>query len=107
LLAESIVIPEILKKPSRLINMLTANTMGIRSLFAIKPYDAYIARAIIQPFNISVTHAAQVRIANTLYTLIALEVMQRTIKNVTNGESYCKNSIEIVLGLTGRTYQTP
>jgi hypothetical protein len=47
LLAEPIVIPEISKKPSRLTDILTANTMDIRPLFTIKPHDAYIARAII------------------------------------------------------------
>jgi hypothetical protein len=107
LLAELIAIPEISKKLSRLTDMLTANIMGIRPLFAIKPHDAYIARAIIQPFNISATHAAQARTANTLHALIALEAMQRTTKNAANGKSYCKNSIEIVLGPTGRTHQTP
>jgi hypothetical protein len=106
-LAELITIPEISKKPSRLTDVLTANTMGTRPLFAIKPHDAYIARAIIQPFNINVTHAAQARIANTLHALVALKAMQRTTKNTTNDRSYCKNSIKIVLGPTGRTYQTP
>jgi hypothetical protein len=106
-LAESIAIPEISKKPSRLTDVLIANIIDTRPLFVIKPHDAYTARATIQPFNISVTHAAQARIANTSHALIALEAMQRTIKNATNGKSYCKNSIEIVLGLTGRTYQTP
>jgi hypothetical protein len=47
LLAELIIIPEISKKPSRLTGVLIANTIGIRSLFAIKSYDAYITRAII------------------------------------------------------------
>jgi hypothetical protein len=46
-LAEPIAIPEILKKSSRLISVLIANTMGTRPLFTIKPHDAYTARAII------------------------------------------------------------
>jgi hypothetical protein len=75
LLAEPIAIPEISKKLSRLTGVLTANTMGIRPLFAIKPYDAYIARAIIQPFNINVIYAAQARIANTSHALITLKAM--------------------------------
>jgi hypothetical protein len=102
-----IIIPEISKKLSRLTGVLIANTMGTRPLSAIKPHDAYTARVTIQPFNINATHAAQARIANTSHASIALEAMQRTIKNATNGKSYCKNSIEIVLGPTGRTHQTP
>jgi hypothetical protein len=62
---------------------------------------------ITQPYNITVESVELVRVANTLHALIALEVMQRTIKNATNGKSYCKNSIEIVLGPTSRTYQIP
>jgi hypothetical protein len=50
--------------------------------------------------------AELVTVANTLYVLIVLEAMQRTIKNATNGKSYCKNSIEIVRGPTSRTHQT-
>jgi hypothetical protein len=76
LLAEPIAIPEISKKPSRLTGVLIANTMSTRPLSAIKPHDAYIARATIQPFNINVTHAAQARIANMSYALIVLEAMQ-------------------------------
>jgi hypothetical protein len=107
LLVEFPAIREILKKLSLLTGVRTVNTTGIRPLFAIKPHDAYTTRATIQPFNISVIHAAQAKIANTLHALIVLEAMQRTTKNGTNGKSYCKNSIEIVLGLTGRTHQTP
>jgi hypothetical protein len=107
LLVEFPAIQEISKKPSLLTGVRTVNTTGIRPLFAIKPHDAYTARATIQPFNISAIHAAQARIANTLHALIALEAMQQTTKNVTDGKSYCKNSIEIVLGPTGRTHQTP
>jgi hypothetical protein len=62
---------------------------------------------ITQPYNITVESVELVRVANTLHALIALEVMQRTIKNATNGKSYCKNSIEIVLGPTSRTHQIP
>ena len=47
------------------------------------------------------------RVTNTLYALIALKIMQQTIKNVTNGKSYYKNSIKIVRGLTSKTYQIP
>jgi hypothetical protein len=75
LLAELTAIPEILKKSSRLTGMLIANTMDTRPLFAIKSHDAYTVRATIQLFNINATHAAQVRIANTLHALIALEAM--------------------------------
>jgi hypothetical protein len=100
-------IREILKKRSLLTNIRTVNITGIRPLFVIKPHDTYIARAIIQLFNINVTHAAQTRIANTSHASITLDTMQRTTKNATNGKAYCKNSIKIVLRLTGRTHQTP
>ena len=106
LLAELTAISEILKKSSRLTGVLIANTMNTRPLFAIKPYDAYTARAIIQPFNINAIHAAQTKIANTSHALITLEAMQQTTKNATNGKAYYKNSIKIVLGPT-RTHQTP
>jgi hypothetical protein len=61
---------------------------------------------IIQSCSITVEFVELVTVANTLYVLIILEVMQRTTKNATNGKSYCKNSIEIVRGLISRTYQT-
>jgi hypothetical protein len=51
--------------------------------------------------------AELVTVANMLYMSIVLKIMQRTIKNVTNGKSYCKNSIEIVRGPISRTHQTP
>jgi hypothetical protein len=47
LLVKFPVIREILEKPSLLTGVRTVNTTGIRPLFVIKPYDAYIARAII------------------------------------------------------------
>jgi hypothetical protein len=59
---------------------------------------------IIQSCNITVEPVELVRVANTLYALIILEAMQRTIKNTTNSKSYCKNSTEIVLELISRTY---
>jgi hypothetical protein len=60
---------------------------------------------ITQSYNITVKSVDLVRVANTLFALIALKVMQRTIRNITNGKSYCKNNIEIVLGPISRTYQ--
>jgi hypothetical protein len=60
---------------------------------------------IIQSCNITVEPAELVTVANTLHVSIVLEAMLRTTKNVTNGKSYCKNSIEIVRGPTSRTYQ--
>jgi hypothetical protein len=60
---------------------------------------------IIQSCNITVEPVKLVRIVNTLHASIVLEAMQRTIKNITNGKSYCKNSIEIALEPTSRTYQ--
>jgi hypothetical protein len=61
---------------------------------------------IIQPCNIIVELVKFVRVTNTLHALIVLKAMQRTIKNATNGKSYYKNSIEIVLESISRTYQT-
>jgi hypothetical protein len=59
---------------------------------------------IIQLYNITVKFIELVTVANTLYMLIVLKAMQRTIKNVTNGKSYCKNNIEIVRGPISRIY---
>ena len=64
-------------------------------------------RKIIQSYNIIIEPVKLVRVTNTLYALIILEAMQRTIKNATNGKSFCKNNIKIVLELISRTYQTP
>jgi hypothetical protein len=61
---------------------------------------------IIQSCNITVEPVELVKIANTLYALIILEVIQRTIKNATNNKSYCRNNIEIALKLTSKTHQT-
>jgi hypothetical protein len=106
-LVEFPVIREILKKRSLLIGVRTVNTTGILSLFVRNRRDVVFVQKIIQSCNIIMKSVELVRIANTLHALIVLEAMQRTIKNITNGKSYCKNSIEIVLRLISRTYQTP
>jgi hypothetical protein len=98
-------IREILKKRSLRISIRTVNTMTIQSLFVINKRDVVFVQKIIQPCNITVKLAELVTVANTLYVSIVLKVIQRTTKNVTNGKSYCKNSIEIVRGPTSRTYQ--
>jgi hypothetical protein len=100
-------IREISKKRNLLINIRTVNTTGILPLFARNRRDVVFIQKITQLCNITVEPVKLVRIANTLHALITLKAMQRTIKNATNGKSYCKNSIKIVLGLTSRTYQTP
>jgi hypothetical protein len=105
-LVEFPTIREILKKRSLLISIRIVNTMAIQPLFAINKRDMVFVQKIIQSYNITMKSAELVTVANTLYILIILEVMLRTIKNVTNGKSYCKNSIEIVRGLTSRTHQT-
>jgi hypothetical protein len=56
-LAEPIAILETLEKLSLLTDVLIANITGIQPLFAIGPYDAYIARTIMQSLNIAVIHA--------------------------------------------------
>src|SRR5258708_23242043 len=106
-LVEFTAIREILKKQSLLTGVRTVNTMGIQPLFAINRRDVVFVQKIIQPCNITVEPVELVRVANTLHASIALEAMQRTIKNATNGKSYCKNSIEIVLGPTSRIHQIP
>jgi hypothetical protein len=106
-LVEFPAIREILKKRSLLINIRTVNTIAIQSLFAINKRDMAFVQKIIQPYNITVKLAELVTVANTLHVSIVLKVMQRTTKNATNGKSYYKNSIEIVRGLTSRTYQIP
>jgi hypothetical protein len=98
-------IREISKKRSLLINIRTVNTMAIQSLFAINKRDMVFVQKIIQSCNITVKLTKLVTVANTLHVSIVLEAMQRTTKNATNGKSYCKNSIEIVRGLTSRTHQ--
>jgi hypothetical protein len=100
-------IREISKKRNLLISIRTVNTTGILPLFARNRRDMIFVQKITQPCNITVEPVKLVRVANTLHALIALEAMQRTIKNATNGKSYCKNNIEIVLGPTSKTHQTP
>jgi hypothetical protein len=95
------------KKRSLLIDIRTVNTTAIQPLFARNRRDVVFIQKITQPCNITVESVKLVRVANTLHALIALKAMQRTIKNATNNKSYCKNSIEIVLGPTSRTYQIP
>jgi hypothetical protein len=85
----------------------TANTTVIQPLYAISRRGVVFVQKIIQPCNITVEPVELVRIANTLHASIVLEAMQRTIKNVTNSKSYCRNSIEIALEPTSRTYQIP
>jgi hypothetical protein len=106
-LVEFHAIREISKKRSLLIDIRTVNTMAIQSLFAINKRDMVFIQKIIQPCSITVKLAKLVTVANTLHVLIVLEAMQRTIKNITNGKSYCKNSIKIVRGPISRTYQIP
>jgi hypothetical protein len=106
-LVESPAIREISKKRSLLIGVRTVNITVIQPLFAINRRDVAFVQKIIQPCNITVLSVKLVRVANTLYTLTVLEVMQRTIKNATNGRSYCKNSTEIVLEPTSKIHQTP
>jgi hypothetical protein len=95
------------KKRSLLISIRTVNTTAIQPLFARNRRDVIFIQKITQPYNITVKPIKLVRIANTLHALITLKAMQRTIKNATNSKSYCKNSIEIVLGPTSRTHQIP
>jgi hypothetical protein len=81
--------------------------MAIQSLFAINKRDMVFVQKIIQPYSIIVKLAEFVTVVNTLHMSIVLEAIQRTTKNVTNGKSYCKNSIKIVRELTSKTYQIP
>ena len=97
-------IREILKKRSLLISVRTANTTVIQPLYVINRRGVISVRKIIQSCNITVEPVKLVRVTNTLYASIILKAMQRTTKNVTNDKSFCKNSIEIVLELTSRTY---
>jgi hypothetical protein len=106
-LVEFPAIRESLKKRSLLIGVRTVNTTAIQPLFARNRRDVIFVQKITQSYNIIVEPVKLVRVANTLHALIALKAMQRTIKNVTNGKLYCKNSIKIVLGLTSKTYQIP
>jgi hypothetical protein len=100
-------IREILKKRSLLISVRTVNTAVIQPLFVINKRDVVFMQKIIQSYSIIVESVKLVTVTNTLRVLIILKAMQRTTKNVTNGKSYCKNSIEIVRGPTSRTYQIP
>jgi hypothetical protein len=106
-LVEFPAIRESLKKRNLLINVRTANITVIQSLYAISRRGMISVRKIIQPCNIIIEPVELVRVANTLHASIILEAMQRTIKNATNSKSFYKNSIEIVLEPTSRTYQTP
>jgi hypothetical protein len=106
-LVEFPAIREILKKRNLLISIRTVNTTIIQPLFAIDKRDMVFMQKIIQPCNITIKSVKLVRVTNTLHMSIILKAMQRTTKKATNGKSYCKNSIEIVRGLTSRTYQIP
>ena len=83
--AELIVTLEISEKPSLLTDVLIANTTGTQPLFAIEPHVIYTARTITQPFNIVITHAARIRIANTYDAQTATRIMRRMIKSAANG----------------------
>jgi hypothetical protein len=105
-LVEFPAIRENLKKRSLLIDVRTANTTVIQPLYAISRRGVVFVQKIIQSCNITVEPVELVRVVNTLYASIVLEAMQRTIKNVTNGKSYCRNSIKIALELISRIHQT-
>jgi hypothetical protein len=90
-LIESPAIREISKKRNLLISVRTVNITVIQPLFAINRRDVAFVQKIIQPCNITVQPIKLVRITNTLYALIILKIMQRTIKNIINNRSYCKN----------------
>src|SRR5258708_28447158 len=84
-LVESPAIRESSKKRSLLTGVRTANTTVIQPLYAISRRGVVFVQKIIQLCNITVEPVELVRVANTLHALIALEAMQRTIKNATNG----------------------
>jgi hypothetical protein len=104
-LIEFPIIRGILKKRSLLISARTVNITAIQTLFAKNRRNVVFMQKIIQLCNITVEPVKLVRVANTLHALIILEIMQRIIKNVTNGKSCCKNNIKIVLKLTSKIYQ--
>jgi hypothetical protein len=106
-LVEFPAIRESLKKRSLLIGVRTANTTVIQPLYVISRRGVVFIQKIIQSCNITVESVELVRVANTLHASIILEAMQRTIKNTTNGKSYCRNSIKIALEPTSKTHQIP
>jgi hypothetical protein len=69
-------IRESLKKRSLLISVRIANITVIQSLYAISRRGVVFIQKIIQPCNITVKPVELVRVANTLYALIILKIMQ-------------------------------
>jgi hypothetical protein len=68
--------------------MLIANITGTQPLFIIEPHVIYTARTITQSFNIVITYAARVKIANTYDTQTATRIMRRMIKSAANDNKY-------------------